>query len=103
MNRTFLLLIFVLAFTCSGCTARYSQSLAGSIPNEQGSQVSSRSAGFTLFSIALSEPSSAAEQVIRLMHENNCNRMNLVEIDYRELLFPFFGIPKVKVTGTCVK
>jgi len=103
MNKSFFLLIFILASTFSGCTVRYSQSLVGSIPNEKGMEVSSNSSGFAIVGIVLSEPSSAEEQVIRLIKKNNCKTLNRVEIDYRELSFLLFSIPKVKVTGTCVE
>ena len=103
MNRNLVLLTIISVLTFSGCTTRYSQSLAGSVPNEKGMEVDSTSHGFTLLFIKLNEPTSAGKQVMELMMENNCTRLNLVEIDYREMSFLLFSLPKVKITGTCVE
>lgn len=85
----------------SGCTARYSQSLAGRIPVDTGTRVRSSDSGFSLFGIAMSEPTSAHEQVISLM--GGCSELTKVEVDYREIVFFIVGIPKVTITANCVR
>ena len=83
------------------CTARYSQALAARIPQAQGTEVKSSDAGFSLFAIVLSEPKPAHEQAAALL--GPCTELTNVEVDYRELLFVLFGLPRITVTGTCVK
>ena len=82
-----------------GCTIRYSQSLTGAIPQSQGSPVRSSDSGFSLFNITFVEPIPAHEQVASLM--GACARLTRVQVDYRELSFAVFGIPRVTVTGVC--
>ncbi len=84
-----------------GCTARYSQSLVGSIPAAAGEEVQSKDTGLSIISIAVDEPISAYEQVSSLLQE--CKELRRVEIDYRDLSFVVFSIPSVRVTGMCVK
>ena len=84
----------------TACTARYSQSLGGSIPMETGRSVSTEATGFTLFGIAISDPTPAHEQVSQMM--GGCESLNAVEVDYREMWFVILGIPKVKVSATCI-
>lgn len=93
--------LVICALATSGCTIRYSQSLVGAIPNKAGSQVRSSDTGFSLFQITLSEPTPAHEQVMSLM--GACNELTQVEVDYREILFVIIGIPRVTVTGNCVR
>jgi hypothetical protein len=95
--------IFAVAITFllgNGCTARYSHSLAGSIPNTSGRQVEASDSGFSLFGIAFSEPKSAHKHVTSLL--GACSSLTKVEVDYRETLFVILGIPKVSVKATCV-
>ena len=87
-------------FLQAACTARYSQSLSGAIPQVQGKPVSTESTGLTVFGIAFSEPTPAHEQVTELM--GGCQSLNAVEVDYREMVFLIVGIPKVSVEATCV-
>jgi hypothetical protein len=82
-----------------GCTIRYSQSLASSMPQSEGREVRSNDTGFSLLNIALSEPDSAHEQVRALI--GACSRLTKVQVDYRELSFILFGIPRVSVKGIC--
>lgn len=89
----------VVALVSIGCTVRYSQSLAGSIPTSSGNRVRSSDTGFSLFQITLSEPTPAHEQAASLL--GACSRLTKVEVDYRELSFLILGIPRVTVTGTC--
>lgn len=84
-----------------GCTTRYSQSLTGTIPRANGTEVRSSDTGFSLFGIALDEPRSAHEQVLSLL--GPCSSLTKVWVDYRELTFIILGIPKVTVSGTCVQ
>ena len=85
----------------SGCTIRYSQALAGAIPDTAGTPVRSSDTGFSLLNIALSEPRHAHEQVTSLM--GACSKLTKVEVDYRDLYFLLFSIPRVTVVGNCVK
>lgn len=101
MRLALVSLLVVLAVTASGCTARYSQALAGAVPDTAGAPIRSSDTGFSLLGIAISEPLHAHEQVASLM--GACSRLTKVEVDYRELWFILFGIPRVTVTGNCVK
>jgi hypothetical protein len=94
-------LLVCLAAVGSGCTIRYSQALAGAVPDTAGTPVRSSDTGFSLLYITLSEPRHAHEQVASLM--GACSKLTKVEVDYRELFFILFGIPRVTVTGNCVK
>lgn len=93
--------LLMIVIGSAGCTVRYSQSLAGTIPGDAGSDVRSSDAGFSLLSITLSEPTHAHEQVTSLM--GACSKLTKVEVDYRELSFLLFGLPRVTVTGTCLR
>lgn len=84
----------------TGCTARYSQSLSGAIPQVEGRPVSTEATGFTLFGIAISDPTPAHEQITQMM--GGCKSLNAVEVDYREMWFVILGIPKIQVAATCV-
>jgi len=99
VTRMALLFGLLAVIALPACTIRYSQSLAGAIPEPTGSEVRSSDAGFSLFQIALSEPTHAHEQVKSLM--GACSRLTNVEVDYRELSFAILGIPRVTVTGYC--
>ena len=102
MRRRFLAGLCVLSLIVGvGCTARYSQSLAGRIPPDTGTRVQTSDSGFALFSIVFSEPTSAHEQVVSLM--GGCSELTKVQVDYRELLFFIVGIPKVTVTANCIR
>jgi len=99
--RTRIVLLLTLAIAAgTGCTVRYSQALVGTLPQETGSQVRSSATGFELLSIALTEPTPAHEQVQSLM--GACKKLTRVEVDYRQLFFILFGIPRITVTGQCV-
>lgn len=91
--------VLVCAASMTACTVRYSQSIAGAIPNSSGTQVRSSDAGFSLFQIAIVEPTAAHKQVTSLL--GACTRLTKLEVDYRELSFLILGIPRVTVTGTC--
>jgi len=93
-------LLLTVASLSSACTARYSQSLVGTIPKPTGQPVNSTATGFSFLQIVLSEPTPAHEQVSNLMA--NCRELTGVEIDYRELVIIIVSIPRVSVTGTCV-
>ena len=69
----------------TGCTIRYSQSLAAAMDRSTGSAVNSSDRGFTLIGITLSEPTSAHDQVRALV--SSCSRLTKVQVDYRELSF----------------
>ena len=99
MIRTTFLLGLLAVVALPACTLRYSQSLAGAIPEPTGSEVRSSDAGFSLLQITLNEPTHAHEQVKSLM--GACSRLTNVEVDYRELSFLILGIPRVTVTGHC--
>lgn len=83
----------------TACTARYSQSLSGAIPQVPGRNVQTSATGFTLFGIAISDPTPAHEQISQLM--GGCKSLNAVEVDYREKMFFIMGIPKISVKATC--
>ena len=88
-------------FSSVACTARYSQSLSGPIPNQAGTPVSTSSTGLSVFGIAFTEPKPAHEQVLQLL--GGCNSLNKVQVDYREKVFFVVGIPEVSVDAVCVK
>jgi hypothetical protein len=93
------IVVIASALVLSGCTIRFSQSLAGKIPNTPGNEVRSSDSGFSFLQITFSEPTPAHEQVTSLF--GACTALNKVEVDYRTLSFILFGIPKVTVTGIC--
>jgi hypothetical protein len=96
-----LVLLLVPLLTLGACTARYSQSLSGAIPKSNGTLVSTNATGLTLFGIAITEPTPAHEQITQLI--GGCERLDAVEVDYRETVFLVLGIPKVGVKATCVQ
>ena len=85
----------------TACTIRYSQSVTGSVPTASGSPVESSETGFSFLQITFQEPRPAHEQIATLM--GRCRELRHVEVDYRELSFILFGIPRVSVRGTCVQ
>lgn len=93
------------AFACllltGACTARFSQSLTGSIPATQGTKTTASDTGLSIFYIVVREPKPAHELVSSLMA--NCKQLVRVQVDYRELVYVIVGIPKVEVTGYCVQ
>ncbi len=93
--------LLVSLLVLGACTARYSQSLSGAIPKSPGTEVSTNATGFTLFQIAISEPTPAHEQITQLL--GGCQRLDAVEVDYRETVFVILGIPKIGVKATCVQ
>ncbi|UCE85314.1 MAG: hypothetical protein JSU66_13330 [Deltaproteobacteria bacterium] len=99
MRARFLVPLLVGALLTTGCTIRYSQSLASAMPQTDGREVRSNDTGFSLLNITLSEPDSAHDQVRALI--GACSRLTKVQVDYRELSFVLFGIPKVSVKGIC--
>jgi hypothetical protein len=100
--RTCLLtLLLVPLLVLGACTARYSQSLSGGIPKSTGTSVSTNATGLTLFGIAVTEPTPAHEQITQLI--GGCERLDAVEVDYRETVFLILGIPKIGVKATCVQ
>jgi hypothetical protein len=84
----------------TGCTTRYSQSLAGSLPRSTGREVESHDTGFSVLGIAVREPTPAHTQVTQLLA--SCSELRLVEVYYRETVFLILGSPRVTVTATCV-
>ena len=101
ISRVALPLLVIAGLALPACTIRYSQSLAGRIPAEQGTQVRSSDAGFEFINIAISEPTPAHEQVASLM--GACSSLTEVEVDYRSLNFLIIGFPRVTITGNCIK
>jgi hypothetical protein len=95
------LLLCILLTSSVACTVRYSQSLAGRLPERAGEEVQSTDRGFSVMNIGLVEPESAHEQVLAMLKD--CRELHRVEIDYRELWFILFGFPRVTVTGSCVQ
>ena len=85
----------------SACTARYSQSLAGAIPNDKGPTVSSMSKGLSILGIKTEEPKAAHEQALALLE--GCRRLTAVEVDYREKFYFVISKPQISLEGTCVK
>ena len=94
-------IVLALGITLGGCTKRFSQSLTGAIPNDTGTEVRSSDTGLAVFGIVFDEPQPAHEQVRSII--GACQKLTSVEVDYRELWFILFGIPKVTVNGTCVR
>ena len=102
MTRSLLVLVVALTTaTAFGCTSRYSQSLAGAIPQAEGSRVESSDSGFSFLGITFDEPRSAHDQVTSLLGE--CSTLNKVEVDYREMFFLIFGVPRVAVKADCTQ
>jgi len=99
MKLTLAGLLFVVLLG-SACTIRFSQALTGSIPLEEGTEVSSSDRGFAFLGIVFSEPRPAHEQIRDLLVP--CEKLTRVEVDYRELWFVLFALPRVTVTGDCV-
>jgi len=93
------------AFACllltGACTARFSQSLTGSIPATQGTKTTASDTGLSIFNIVVDEPQPAHELVTGLLA--SCKQLVRVQVDYRELVIIIVGIPKVEVTGYCVQ
>jgi hypothetical protein len=85
----------------AGCTARFSQSLAGSMPAQEGELKSASDTGLSILGIAVQEPKPAHELVTGLLA--NCKQLVRVQVDYRELVFVVVGLPKVTVAGYCVQ
>jgi hypothetical protein len=85
----------------SACTARYSQSLAGAIPDDKGPTVSSMSKGLSILGIKKEEPKAAHEQALALLQ--GCRRLTAVEVDYREKFYFVVSKPQISLKGTCVK
>lgn len=85
----------------SACTARYSQSLVARIPKGSGEIVTSTATGLAIFQITVEEPTPAHQQVSALMA--NCKELTGVEVDYRDLFIIVVSIPRVTVTGRCVR
>jgi len=85
----------------SACTARYSQSLAGAIPNDKGATVSSTSKGLSILGIKKDDPKAAHEQALALLE--GCRRLTAVEVDYREKFYFVVSKPQISLKGTCVK
>jgi len=84
-----------------GCTARFSQSLTGSIPPTQGTRAVASDTGLSILGIVVDEPQPAHELATGLVR--NCKQLVRVQVDYRELFILIVGIPKVEVTGYCVQ
>jgi len=99
LNRSFVALLLITSFALPACTMRYSQMLAGTIPQSSGSEVRSSDSGLALLGITVNEPQPAHEQVMSLM--GACQKLTRVEVDYRELYFLLFGLPEITVTGLC--
>ena len=93
--------VFVCLLFSVGCTARFSQSLTGSIPATQGTKATASDTGLAIFGIVVDEPQPAHELVTGMM--GNCKQLVRVQVDYREMLIIIVGIPKVEVTGYCVQ
>jgi len=93
-------LLLVLGLS-SACTARYSQSLAGAIPNDKGPTVSSTSKGLSILGMKKEEPKAAHEQAVAMLQ--GCRRLTAVEVDYRERYYFLFSKPQISLRGTCVK
>ena len=98
---TRLALWLVVGLFSSACTIRYSQSLTARLPPPSGSEVKASAQGFALLQLVISEPKPAHELVAGLMGQ--CQELNHVQVDYRELSFLLFSLPKVTVTANCVK
>ena len=98
--RHALVLGIVVAFVVgSGCTIRFSQSLTSALPQSTGRAVKSSDSGLAILGITVDEPRSAHEQVRGLI--GACKKLTKVQVDYRELNFLLFGLPKVTVEGVC--
>ena len=95
------LLVLLPLVSSAACTARYSHSLSGPIPNASGADVSTSSTGLSVFAIAFTEPKPAHEQVISLL--GACSSLNNVQVDYREKVFLVVGIPEISIKAKCVK
>ena len=85
----------------SACTARYSQSLTGAIPATEGTRATAADTGLSIFGIVVDEPKPAHELVSGMIA--GCKQLVRVQVDYRELVVVFVGIPRVEVTGYCVQ
>ncbi len=89
----------------ASCTIPYSKQIYRSEPIHPTSDAVQKSAtGFSLFGlIEFSEPAPANKLFDELLAENSCNKLDNVEIDYYQINFLLFGLPKVRVKADCVQ
>jgi hypothetical protein len=94
--------IIILGFAC---TIPFSKQVYRSEPIHPTSDAVQKSdTGFSLLGlIELAEPASANHLFDELLAENSCNKLDNVEIDYYQINFLLFGLPKVRVKADCVQ
>ncbi len=95
--------VLVLLVMVSGCTIRYSKTGAEDSAAATGTTVSKHSTGLEIFAITVNDPTPARDLIAAVRTENNCKNLSNIEVDYRNLYIIIVGIPRVTVTGTCVK
>ncbi len=97
--RQLTILALIMAMIATGCTARYSKTLVGSVSIEQEQPRMSQSTGFEIYNFVTNEPESARNIALNLSCDST-----LTQVDYRSTFvyaFLLFSMPKVKVTTIC--
>ena len=93
--RQLTILVLIMVLITTGCTARYSKTLVGSISIEQYQPRMSQSTGFEIYNIVTNEPASARDISLNLSCEST-----LTQVDYRSTFFYaflLFSMPKVNL------
>ena len=86
----------LLCVFAAGCTARYSQTVAGEIRRVRFGDIQMADTGIEVFGIAFSEPRSSHELL-------NLPCDAVVAVDYRALSYWPIGVPEVQTVSYCVQ
>lgn len=87
-----------------GCVIPYSRTVVNQNLQASGAKVEKISTGLYIFNYwAVSDPDPIPVIMYAVAAENGCTKLENVDIDYWMTSFVVVGIPKVKITGSCVK
>ena len=105
MKKTAMAAALVLAMlVLASCVLPYSRTVVNQNLQASGAKVEKTATGLYLLGIwALSDPDPIPVIMYSLAAENGCTKLENADIDYWMTHYFVVGIPKIKITASCVK
>ena len=105
MKKALVVAVVVLLLSMlASCVMPYSRTVVNQNLQASGAKVEKTSTGLYIFGVwALSDPDPIPVIMYSLAAENGCTKLENADIDYWMTHFCVVGIPKIKITASCVK
>lgn len=105
MRKMLALVVVVVAlFLLASCVMPYSRTVVNQNLQASGAKVEKTATGLYILGFwALSDPDPIPVIMYSIAAENGCTKLENADVDYWMTHYWVVGIPKIKITASCVK